>query len=255
MEDRASAPSAPQKPSFEQTHQDDLSVKKFAGEQALYFAVPAAATAVSAAAGWYGLAGVVSKLFPSLSKKVSTAEGFAAELRDRIGSKGFEGLHERMNDPSIKAKLEAAMQSGKGLPDIAKDVLQIEEKLVKVPKMARIASAVGLGYAGLMAGSLFIAYREWKKKASTELAAREINRDIANLQIFKPTNQELVSENVRLREMLAQYDKPAANDNGTAKNDAPAAVAHDAKLEASPVIDASSAQPDGKLIDTKRQLG
>jgi hypothetical protein len=52
-----------------------------------------------------------------------------------------------------------------------------------------------------------VGYDQWKKERGEQLAAEEINEDIAKLQLFKPNDAELVSENKRLRAMLAEKDE------------------------------------------------
>jgi hypothetical protein len=76
----------------------------------------------------------------------------------------------------------------------------------------------------MMGGSIAVGYDQWRKAESARLAAGEINRDIANLELFKPSDMELVAENKRLHAMVA----------------------------ALPTIDAASAQRQG-MIEEKQQ--
>jgi hypothetical protein len=71
-------------------------------------------------------------------------------------------------------------------------------------RAAKMFGAAGLGWLGLTGGGIAVGYQEWRKQESQRLAAEEINRDISRIELFKPSDSELVEENKRLRQMLAK---------------------------------------------------
>jgi hypothetical protein len=64
---------------------------------------------------------------------------------------------------------------------------------------------VGAVFGGVL-GALKLSYENWRRDESTRLAAQEVNHAILQLEMFKPTDAELVAENQRLRDALAKED-------------------------------------------------
>ncbi len=66
---------------------------------------------------------------------------------------------------------------------------------------------LGIGATvGSLLGSTVVNYSEWKKDESARLAAQEVNSDISKIELFKPSDVELVAENKRLRAMIAEKE-------------------------------------------------
>ncbi len=74
------------------------------------------------------------------------------------------------------------------------------------PKISVWGALIGSMLGG-MVGGIIQGYSRWKKHESERLAVSEINEDVANMKIRYRTDPELLRENERLREMLAEEEK------------------------------------------------
>lgn len=215
---------APQDDVFEKRHAQDLGVKKFAKIQATYTFVPLLAAALGGVLGYFALARPVAKLFPEWSKTAGVVEVAGKELKGAISAlwagEDIAKAFEKFTPDPIKLKeIEAIWKDAKLSHDVkkAKIIETLELKLPEVPETFHYASAAGAGTVGLMGGSIAIGYDQWRKNESARLAAEEINHDIANLDLFKPSDAELVAENKRLHTMVAALptiDTPSAQRQG-----------------------------------------
>ncbi|MES2983646.1 MAG: hypothetical protein V4735_00465 [Pseudomonadota bacterium] len=172
---------------FDTAHAKELGFKRFAYIQSLYIFVPIITGGIAFAIGYVTLGKPIARMFPKLS-------GFAG------GTEKIMANHKNLSfeHAARAAEMKAAGHSG------AEIMEALGMKLDEVPRTAKFAGAWGLGIIGSIAGSIGVGYDRWRKEESSRLAADEINHDIANLELFRASNPELVSENKRLRTMLAE---------------------------------------------------
>ncbi len=171
---------------FDRGHEKELGFKRFAYIQSLYLFVPMITAAVGALIGYHTLGRPLTKILPKSTAFAGTAEKIAGN---------FKNLS--LKDAAKAAQLHAEGKSG------AEIMKKLGMKLDEVPKTAKVAGAWILGAPAFIAGNIAVGYDKWRKDESSRLSADEINHDIANLELFKPSNPELVEENKRLRSMLA----------------------------------------------------
>lgn len=249
--------------SFEERHKKELGVGSFAKEGAFHALIPLASAAAAGVAGYYVLGRPIKTLLPRAVKVVDTLKTMGGALHD-IWNTG--DLPEKIKDvekllgeeckPSIDKITEIiAEKKAKSPPH---EIIKIfDEMLDGIPldKVNEVRAVFGLppqdflgsarwigagvgGFTGLLGGGIVVGYDHWRKQESERLAAQEINEDVAKLELFKPSDPELVAENKRLRQMLAEAEKspqPAASLPTEAANDPEFTVSdtrHDGALEA-----------------------
>lgn len=172
---------------FENRHEKELGFKRFAYIQSLYLFVPLITGAIGAAIGFATLGKPLTRMFPKAFGFSGDAESIIKNYKNMTWEKA--------------ARAAELSQAGKTKAEIM-DALGM--KVEEVPTMAKIAGGYLLGTPAAIAGGIAVGYDKWRKDESSRLAADEINRDIANLELFKPSNPEMVAENKRLRAMLAE---------------------------------------------------
>ena len=192
---------------FENKHEKELGFKRFAYIQSLYLFVPAIAGIVGGLIGFKTLGRPLTRLFPKAFGFAGNAESVA---------KNFKNV---LNPERLAKAMELAAQ---GKPE--KEIMAVMGmKPNEVSESAKLAGAYALGAPAAITGAIAVGYDKWRKDESSRLAADEINRDIANLELFKPSNPEIIAENKRLRAMLA--DAPIVSASG---------AKHEGKITAEP---------------------
>lgn len=223
---------------FNSRHKDDLSVGRFAKVSATETLIPLVAAGAAGVAGYYALGKPIKALMPNVIKGIEGVEflGGAAldglkegeflkkigEVSVKLGSTFKEKLDE-VNRAAGKGDTFSVVRGLQALREVHKDLSPEQINEVRVifnlppqdfEKTAKKIGAGAAGFVGLMGGGMAVGYDHWRKEESERLAAEEINRDVAKLELFKPSDPELVAENKRLRTMLAEEEakRPAAND-------------------------------------------
>jgi hypothetical protein len=209
---------------FDTRHAEDLGVKRFAVKTGLQTIIPLGAMAAGGALGYFALGGPLLRMFPRQFAKIGHVSDFARsalkidisklgpakEQIERICKEALEKI--RATEPDFQ------VTSGQNLKRLIDEMEQNPEQIRELKKTLNLttdseqmaAKFIGAGLLGIpasMFGSLAVAYDEWRNEESARLAAREIDRDISKLEIFRPSNPELVAENKRLRAMLAETEK------------------------------------------------
>lgn len=216
-------------PEFQARHQDDLSATAFGKEMAIGF-LP---TVAGLAAGYVGFRWLAPQL-RSLKFIKRT------ELIGAIGGKIYNSKPEE-----IVAQLGTVMEDlapkfsaipkeelgGATILRVVKDHASVEQlealgkKLgiteIKPSDGVKWAAAFGTGLVGMIATAIPLGFRNWKKEESARLGAVELGENISKLEVFKPSDTELVQENQRLRTMLsekhAQHTSAPAQDVPSSK--------------------------------------
>lgn len=152
---------------FDTRHEDDLSVKRFTLTQGKLVLIPLVTMGLGGLIGYHTLGKPLTKMFPRFFEGVDTTKKTAETIRDAVTGK--EGK---------KWNLNAAKWIGAG----------------------------AMGMVGSTLGSIFVGYDKWHKEESTRLAAEEIEHDISRMELFRPSDRELVAENKRLRSMLEEKE-------------------------------------------------
>lgn len=154
---------------FEKRHEKQLGVGQFAKIQSLYILAPLVTGAIGAGIGYVTLGKPLARMFPGLVRRAKDI------------------------DPLAKVVIEQTTNIRKAVNPNAGDLIN-----------AKWAGAIGLGTVTSLIGSVGVGYDKWRKEESARLAANEINKDVADLELFRPSDPELVAENKRLRAMLAE---------------------------------------------------
>lgn len=191
---------------FEARHEKELSVKRFAYVEGIHTLVPLAAMGIGGVIGYFTLGKPLSKIFPSLSRIAGDAETIVRGLKQLSSEQKTEAL--------------GMISNGKNLREVSEHFNVV---INEVPTAARYVGGAITGFIASIGGGIAVGYDKWRKEESTRLAAEEVNRDIAKLELFRPSDPELVAENKRLRAMLA--DAPTHKTH---------AAHHEGKLHAAP---------------------
>ncbi|MFN7402075.1 MAG: hypothetical protein ACK5R4_07070 [Alphaproteobacteria bacterium] len=214
-----SYPSPDSTAEFETKHAEDLSIKRFAWVTGIQIFLPIVAGAAAAAVGWFTLGKPIRALRPKFFDGFGHAEDVARHASKitkenliNAGAKISEVAAEtlariRQTDPQFN--IENASSLKRFLKEAKIEEALAVKKALGIPtenlnRAAKMFGAAGLGWLGLTGGGIAVGYQEWRKQESQRLAAEEINRDISRIELFKPSDSELVEENKRLRQMLAK---------------------------------------------------
>lgn len=214
---------AKQEQSFDDRHKKELSVGSYAKTSITQTLIPLLAMAGGAVAGYLTLGRPIKAIFPKLVKTTDLASDLVKVVREN-GISDLPGVAGK-----IKAEFSELCQAfEKKYPStdlaskegIERFIHSIEDpaQMAKFRQTLGLAPADGLrtakdwgaglgGTAGGLVGGTAVAYNKWKEDESARLAAAEINEDVSKLELFRPSDSELVAENKRLRAMLAKEDK------------------------------------------------
>lgn len=237
-------PTSAQDPDFQERHAKDLGVTKFAAKMGFQTLLPIAGMVGGGALGWYFLGPAAEKLLPGIVRKMSLSKNVSKafwNLTKEDLQSGVGKISEIASEAIAEIKKTDPHFLERGAT--ANDLLRIYHK-VKPSQVDAFLNALGieikndermgksiagaaLGITGLTAGSVTVAYDQWKNDESARIAAREIDRDISKLEIFRPSNPEIVAENKRLRAMLAEKEAKQA----TANDDVPLTRISDVQSE------------------------
>lgn len=195
---------------FEQKHQEELGVKRYAYLQARDFFVPLIAAGAGAGLGWL-VHKPIAKLMPKFDKLTSNANKLVDKTIDRYirHIRRDKNLSQETIDDLVK-QLEG--QKGQNNIEAVNDLLKQHDidalgTLGKLYEDTVFWVSIGAGaFLGLLSSGMALGYDQWRKEESTRVAAREINNDISKMRILEPTDNELVAENKRLRQMLNEQD-------------------------------------------------
>lgn len=233
--------------SFDKRHEKELGVGRFVTVSGINIVVPLATMAAGGVLGYLTLGKPIKAMFPRMLKwgsdipsLVVAAYNFEKgklpqlyEDLSKVCSKSIE--HLKAEKPGFKVETIAdvvkVIETSSKFPEETAAV----RGLLKMPEpdLAKNAKYVGAGvgaFFGSMFGGMAVNYNEWRKDESARLAAEEVNKNISQMEIFKPSDPELVSENKRLRAMLAE------------------------KEDASPKPNIHAAKPDGKITSASAEV-
>lgn len=216
--DTSPAQNAPAENDFDKRHAKELGAARFAKIQAAYTVVPMASAAAGAAFGHFVAAKPLAKMFPEANKISGATEAFTGSVWSAIDDlRNGKPVHEAFANLNLKDdqlneigkiwKDESLSKKMKGVR-IA-EAMKLE--LPEVSKSFRTGSSAGFGAAGLIVGSIAVGYDRWRKEESARIAAQEVNGDISKLELFRPSDAELVAENKRLRQMVAELPTPVVD--------------------------------------------
>lgn len=207
MKTNAKPEQSPGDGDFSNRHAEDLSASRFVKVKGLETLIPLASMGIGGAIGFYTLGKPLAKLFPTGFGLTNAGADF---LRIRI--KEFRQLQEISTTLAEKAgSMPTDMKAWEALmaqatSAEAEAVRKAMHNAGKPFHLEKWAGAAILGTVGSITGSVFVGYDKWRKEESARLAASEIDRDIARLELFKPSDPELVAENKRLRGMIAEAE-------------------------------------------------
>lgn len=220
--------------SFQDRHKKELGVGAYAKESVVEGLLPWLVAGAVGTVGYFTLGKPIKRMFP----KVVDVADLGKDALDLVRNNGIKDI------PKVMEKVEAEFKElgdavSKKYPhlDPAQNLLcDQKERLGKIydeikdhDQMAKFRTALGLGpsselgmakvigagvagLGGALAGGTVVGYRKWKKDESTRVAAAEINEDVSHLELFRPSDHELVAENKRLRAMLAKEDRGVGTD-------------------------------------------
>lgn len=209
--------------SFENRHANELGIKRFATVTGLNTIIPLAAAAGAGALGYFALGrpvrfiagkwitrgGNIAEFLRAVGRNLTHPEKLA-----EIGGKLTEAVGPVIDRIAIENP-GFQLLSREGIQKVLGSCSETEMDLVRqafnmtkpdTGKYSQYAAAGIAGTVGLLVGGTAVNYNEWRKEESARLAAAEVNKNISELELFKPSDQELVSENKRLRAMLAAKD-------------------------------------------------
>lgn len=234
---------------FEGRNKEKLGVGAYVKEVSLSF-VSLGASAAGGALGWFGLEKPIRRLGEkqfsradharAITKKIwgSELDEVVGELRKAGGVVGgmFQGEKAPKTTGEVVSKI-LNITSLDNLKEVAK-ALDVEVKPVRKPAQL-IGAGIGLVTATL-AASFALGYRAWRKDESARLAALDLEKNINRLELFKPSDPELVAENKRLRAMANEKHERLLESSG------------DKKVNAK--IDAASLHHEGVLSSREHQI-
>lgn len=209
---------------FESRHANELGVKRFATVAGLNTIIPLAAAAGAGALGYFALGRPVRFIAGKWIARGGNVAEFgravgninllnATELADIAGKvvSAAESCVSR-----IKAKeADFTVGSARSVIKVLSNCTETEMNAIReafsmkkpdIGKYSQYVAAGVAGTAGFIVGGTAVNYNEWRKEESARLAAAEVNKNISELELFKPSDTELVAENKRLRAMLAEKD-------------------------------------------------
>lgn len=209
---------------FDKRHEKELGVGRFVTVSGLNILIPLGSAAAAGVLGYLTLGKPIKAMFPRAMKWGSDAPALVKAIRgfktdnwkelwskiEEAGAASFENI--RKTDPgfevnTIDSAIKVINSANEQEVEAIRKVLGMPE-----PDALKTAKWVGAGvggFLGSMFGGMAVNYNEWRKDESARLAAEEVNKNISQMEIFKPSDPELVAENKRLRAMLAEKDPDA----------------------------------------------
>lgn len=209
------SPAASKDDDFDKRHAKELGAARFAKVQTTYAVVPLAAGGAGWALGNYALAAPVAKMAPGWNKSAGAVEVVGSKAKKAIsdlwaGKSPAEAFSEFSLTGEQLGKIGEAWKdeglSYKGKSAAIADIMKLE--LPKVSATVRHTTAGVAGFTAFVAGSIATGYDKWHKEESARIAAQEVNKDISQIELFKPSDAELVAENKRLRAIVAKMPSP-----------------------------------------------
>lgn len=209
--------------SFRDRHKKELGVGAYAKESVVEGLLPWIIAGAAAVAGYFTLGRPIKAIAPKMfggADLVADVAGLAK--REGVSSvagkiqAGFSEMHTAFmqNNPDVEfaslAGLEKFAKNFTNPQHVARLRATLGLPASEGLKTAKAAGAAAGALTGAIAGGTVVGYHKWKKEESTRLAAAEINEDVSKLELFRPSDPELVAENKRLRAMLAKEDKGSA---------------------------------------------
>ena len=205
---------------FDKRHEKELGIGRFITVSGMNLLIPLGSAAAAGVLGYLTLGKPIKAAFPRLLKWGSdipelakAALNFDITRINEVGPKVFATATKtideiRKTDPHFK------VTSGVNLARVIRESSKFPEETAEIrnllgmaePDLLKNAKYVGAGvgaFLGSMFGGMAVNYNEWRKDESARLAAEEVNKNISQMEIFKPSDPEIVAENKRLRAMLA----------------------------------------------------
>ncbi len=211
--------------SFQDRHKKELGVGAYAKRSVTEGLLPWLVAGAAGAVGYFTLGKPIKAMFPKVvdvadmgkdAVDVIRNNGISLETFTKVKgefSELFDGVMRK--NPHLQQEIEKNNYTNL--------LLKLKESITDHEQMAKFRTALGLGPSselgmakvigagvagagGALAGGTVVGYQQWKRDESTRVAAAEINEDVSKLELFRPSDPELVAENKRLRAMLAKED-------------------------------------------------